>query len=56
MTEPATDQPAAPTSGASAETADADAKRLEILRRLERGEISVAEAGDQLGALDEVLR
>lgn len=35
---------------------DADAKRLEILRRLERGEISVAEAGDRLGELDEVLR
>ena len=35
---------------------DADARRLEILRRLERGEISVAEAGDRLGELDEALR
>ena len=35
---------------------DADARRLDILRQLERGEISVAEAGDRLGELDEVLR
>jgi hypothetical protein len=35
---------------------DAEAKRLDILRQLERGEISVAEAGDRLGELDEVLR
>jgi DUF4097 and DUF4098 domain-containing protein YvlB len=45
---------AAATADAPAE--DADSKRLEILRQLERGEISVAEAGDRLGALDEVLR
>lgn len=45
---------AAATDAGSA--GDADAKRLEILRRLERGEISVAEAGDRLGELDEVLR
>jgi Toastrack DUF4097 len=45
---------AAATEAGSAD--DADAKRLEILRRLERGEISVAEAGDRLGELDEVLR
>jgi len=31
-------------------------KRLEILRALERGDITVAEATDQLGQLDEVLR
>jgi hypothetical protein len=41
---------------ASASSADLDAARLEILKALERGEISVAEATDQLGALDEVLR
>ncbi|HXG26648.1 MAG TPA: DUF4097 family beta strand repeat-containing protein [Candidatus Binatia bacterium] len=35
---------------------DAEARRLEILRELERGEISVAEAGERLGELDEVLR
>ena len=47
------------TDAAAGETAsggDADARRLDILRRLERGEISVAEAGDRLGELDEVLR
>ena len=47
------------TDAAATETAsggDADARRLDILRRLERGEISVAEAGDRLGELDEVLR
>ena len=37
-------------------TGDPEAKRLEILRQLERGEISVSEAGDRLGDLDEVLR
>ena len=43
-------EPAASAGG------DPEAKRLEILRQLERGEISVAEAGDRLGELDEVLR
>ena len=38
------------------EPADAGTKRLEILRQLERGEISVAEAGDRLGELDEAAR
>ena len=33
-----------------------EAKRLEVLRALERGEINVAEATDQLRELDEVLR
>ncbi|HEX3264514.1 MAG TPA: DUF4097 family beta strand repeat-containing protein [Candidatus Limnocylindrales bacterium] len=55
MTESATGDQAAATQ-AQTDSADADAKRLEILRSLERGEISVAEAGEQLGALDEVLR
>ena len=34
----------------------ADDKRLEVLRALERGDINVAEATDQLRELDEVLR
>ena len=46
----------ADTAAVAASASDPDAARLEILRRLERGEISVAEAGDQLGALDEVAR
>ena len=41
---------------ADAQPADADARRLEILRQLERGDISVADAGDRLAELDEVLR
>jgi hypothetical protein len=36
--------------------ADLDAARLEVLRALERGEITVAEATDRLGTLDKVLR
>ncbi|MBI2780517.1 MAG: DUF4097 family beta strand repeat protein [Chloroflexi bacterium] len=35
---------------------DLDATRLEILRELERGDITVAEATDRLGRLDEVQR
>lgn len=38
------------------ETRNADDKRLEILRALERGDITVAQATDQLSELDEVLR
>lgn len=38
------------------QTPDVDAARLEILRELERGDISVAEATDRLAGLDEVLR
>jgi hypothetical protein len=55
---PMTDEQGATTAPAASddEAGDADAKRLDILRRLERGEISVAEAGDRLGELDEVLR
>jgi DUF4097 and DUF4098 domain-containing protein YvlB len=44
------------TLDSSGSAGDPEAKRLEILRQLERGEISVAEAGDRLGELDEVLR
>lgn len=40
----------------SASDTDTDTTRLEILRALERGEITVAEATDRLGKLDEVLR
>jgi Putative adhesin len=39
-----------------AATPEAEAKRLEVLRALERGDISVAQATDQLRELDEVLR
>ena len=38
------------------ESKDDEDKRLEILRALERGDITVAEATDQLASLDEVLR
>jgi DUF4097 and DUF4098 domain-containing protein YvlB len=47
----ATGAPAAATS-----IVDLDAARLEILKALERGEITVAEATERLGILDEVLR
>ncbi|MEA2675782.1 MAG: hypothetical protein QOI92_2974 [Chloroflexota bacterium] len=43
-------------SASSAASDDLDAARLEILKALERGEISVAEATHQLGSLDVVLR
>jgi hypothetical protein len=57
MTEPMADQETRAAEPAGlADAADADAKRLEILRKLERGEISVADAGDQLAELDSVLR
>lgn len=49
---PAADAPPAPAKPAI----DVDEARLEILRGLERGEITVAEATDRLGRLDEVLR
>ena len=45
-----------PGAGSGATAGDPEERRLEILRQLERGEISVAEAGDRLGELDEVLR
>jgi hypothetical protein len=46
--------PAFPTGRASA--ADIDTARLDILRELERGEISVADATERLARLDEVPR
>lgn len=46
--------PATPISRASA--ADIETARLDILRELERGEITVAEATDRLATLDEVQR
>jgi hypothetical protein len=46
--------PAAPPSPADA--AESEAARMDILRELERGDISVAEATDKLGRLDGVLR
>lgn len=48
--------PPSPPEAPAAPTPDADATRLEILRELERGDITVAEATDRLGRLDEVLR
>lgn len=52
-TPPAPPAPLAPPAPPAAELDDA---RMEILRSLERGEISVAEATEKLGRLDEVLR
>ena len=49
--------PPAPTAPPSPEDRpDTDAARMEILRELERGDITVAEATDKLGRLDGVLR
>ena len=48
--------PPAPLAPPSPEDPDTDAARMEILRELERGDISVAEATDKLGRLDGVLR
>ena len=50
VAQPSNDMHAEPDAGA------AEAKRLEVLRALERGDITVAEATDQLAQLDEVLR
>jgi DUF4097 and DUF4098 domain-containing protein YvlB len=47
--------PPRPSSEAPERTADIDATRLDILRELERGDITVAEATDRLGRLEEVL-
>lgn len=53
----APDAPGAPAPVAAAEPAPGvDDARLEILRELERGDITVAQATDRLGRLDEVLR
>ena len=51
---PAPPAPLAPPS--PGDIAETDAARMEILRDLERGDISVAEAVDKLGRLDAVLR
>jgi hypothetical protein len=49
--------PPAPMAAPSpAEASETDAARMEVLRELERGDISVAEATDKLGRLDGVLR
>jgi hypothetical protein len=54
---PVPPEPPAPMAPPSpADALDADAARMEILRELERGDISVAEATDKLGRLDGVLR
>ena len=45
-----------PDGRKTSETSETEDKRLEVLKALERGEITVAEATDQLGQLDEVLR
>jgi DUF4097 and DUF4098 domain-containing protein YvlB len=47
--------PSAPAAAQAAPAPDLEAARLDILRALERGEITVAEATDRLGKLDEVL-
>ena len=61
---PAPEAPGAPTAPRSptppmpptAPAADVDAARLDILRELERGEITVADATERLAHLDEVAR
>lgn len=52
----ATSTPDAAEAPAAATSPDLDAARLELLKSLERGEITVAEATDRLARLDEVLR
>jgi hypothetical protein len=57
QTIPAPPEPPAPMAPpAPSGSADNDAARLDILRALERGDISVAEATERLGRLDAVLR
>jgi hypothetical protein len=46
----------APREDAPDAPAPAEDDRMDILRALERGEITVAEATDRLSKLDEVLR
>jgi putative adhesin len=53
---PAAIEPPAPPAPSKRGAADPDATRLEILRELERGDITVAEATERLANLDEVLR
>lgn len=50
------DTPATREQAEEIEQRDVEDKRLEILRALERGDITVAEATDQLSQLDTVLR
>jgi hypothetical protein len=49
-------QPPAPPAAPAPRAADVDAARLDILRELERGDITVAEATERLATLDEVPR
>ena len=51
---PAPPAPIAPLSPADA--SETEAARMDVLRELERGDISVAEATEKLGRLDGVLR
>ena len=56
LTPPAPPRPPAAPEAPAGPTPDIDATRLEILRELERGDITVAEATDRLAGLDEVVR
>jgi Putative adhesin len=56
LTPPAPPSPPPAPEAPAAPTPDVDATRLEILRELERGDITVAEATDRLASLDEVAR
>jgi len=49
-------QPPTPPAPPAARAADVDAARLDILKELERGDITVAEATERLATLDEVPR
>lgn len=53
---PIAPQPPTPPMSPTAPAADVDAARLDILRELERGEITVADATERLARLDEVAR
>ena len=55
-TPPTPPAPLAPPAPSAPQASELDDARMEILRSLERGEISVAEATEKLGRLDEVLR
>ena len=55
-TPPAPPAPLGAPPAPEAPSIDIDETRLEILRELERGDITVAEATERLGSLDEVLR
>jgi hypothetical protein len=53
---PAAPEPPKPPTPPAAPAADVEAARLDILRELERGDISVAEATERLANLDAVAR